>query len=156
MRILKILGASWKGKEVSVVSDIEMDVTTIISKLRNSSQSSVSQDLGRLRASGLVVSDRRGLHVFYKLSGEFCSIMNNLGNPEIATERHRALSKGKNRQQIVQFLLDNPGSRSKDICPELDRTTVSHELSVLRRANVLDVQMDGKKKIFSIKVSDRA
>lgn len=148
---MKILGADWKGKKVSVIP-IEMDVTTIISKLRGSSQSSASQDLGRLREAGLVTSEKRGLHVFYRLSDEFSEIMENLGDPEIATKKHRALNKGVNRQKVIKFLTDNPRSKSNEICPELDRSTVSHELAVLRKANVLNMEMDGKKKLFSLKL----
>lgn len=152
LRIMKLLGADWKGKTVSVNGGIEMDVTTIEKKLRNGSQSSVSQDLARLRKEGLLQSERRGLHVHYKLSENFSEILNNLGEPAAAIEKHHALEKGKNRQLVVKWLTDNPGSKTADICPQLHQTTVCHELAVLRKAGVLEISVGEKnKKLYSIK-----
>ena len=150
---MKLLGADWKGKTVSVNGDIEMDVTTIEIKLRDrSSQSSVSQDLARMRKEGLVVGERRGLHVHYKLSEKFSEILNNLGEPTVALEKHRALEKGKNRKLVVAFLKENPKSKTADICPELNRDTVCHELAILRKAGVLAIEVGEKnKKVYSIK-----
>lgn len=150
---MKLLGADWKGGAVSVNGDIEMDVTTIEIKLRDrSSQSSVSQDLARMRNAGLVVGERRGLHVHYKLSEKFSEILNNPGEPTVAIEKHRALEKGKNRKLVVAFLEANPKSKTADICPELHRHTVCHELAILRKAGVLIIEVGEKnKKMYSIK-----
>lgn len=148
---MKLLGASWKGEVVSVDHTIQMDVTGIVVKLRDSSQSSVSQDLARMRKAGIVVDERQGLHIFYRLSDSLCETLNGLGKPEVALMRHNALERGKNRKPIVEFLKANPNSRSAEICPLMDRATVSHELAILRKAGVLSVEVVEKKRVYSIK-----
>ncbi len=151
LKIMKLLGAGWKGEVVSVSEYKEMDVTTIMVRLRDGSQSSVSQDLSRMKKAGVVCCEQRGLHVFYRLSDSLCDTLNSIGRPEVAVTRHNALECGKNRKPIVDFLRVNPLSKNADICPYMDRATVSHELAILRKAGVLEVGLDGKKKVYSIK-----
>lgn len=150
-RIMKLLGLEYKKDAAAIPEFREMDVTTIMVKLRDSSQSSVSQDLARMKKAGIVRCEQRGLHVFYRLSDGLCDTLNSIGKPEVAIMRHNALEKGKNRKPIVAFLKANPASRTADICPSMDRATVSHELAILRKAGVLEVGMDGKKKVYSLK-----
>ncbi len=150
-RIMKLLGLVYKKDIAIIPKPKEMDVTTIIGRLRNSAQSSVSQDLARMKKAGIVCCEQRGLHVFYRLSDGLCDTLNSIGKPEVAIMRHNALEGGKNRKPIVDFLKANPLSKSADICPSMDRATVSHELAILRKAGVLEVGLDGKKKVYSIK-----
>ncbi len=151
LRIMKLLGVSWKGDFFSVNYTIKMDVTSIVVKLRDSSQSSVSQDLARMKKAGIVECEQQGLHVFYRLRDDLFETLSSIGRPEVAIMRHNALERGKNRKPIVAFLKDNPLSKSADICPSMDRATVSHELAILRKAGVLEVGLNGKKKVYSLK-----
>lgn len=150
MRILKILGADWKGGVGFVNTRQRMNVTSIIIKLRDASQSLVSQNLKDLRLAGLVVTERMGKEIFYQLSENFEEIVKNLGNPETERQKNRALNKGKNRKVIVAFLRENPWSRVKDICPELGRDTVSQELAVLRKAGAATFREEGKKRFYAL------
>ncbi len=151
LKIMKLLGVEWKKDVAYIKESKEMDVTTIIVKLRNSAQSSVSQDLARMKKAGVLCCEQRGLHVFYRLSDGLCDTLNSIGKPEVAIMRYNALEQGKNRKPIVAFLKANPASRAADICPSMDRATVSHELAILRKAGVLEVGLSGKKKVYSIK-----
>lgn len=147
---MKLLGADWKGEVVSVIGEVEMDVNTIIKKLKDGSQSSTSQDLAKLRDAGLVSTRRDGLRVIYRLSEIFSETLNNLGDPKTAIQRHRALNKGVNRKKIIEFLRENPETLSKNICPGLDRSIVSHELRILREAGVAEFRKEKAGRFYSL------
>jgi DNA-binding transcriptional ArsR family regulator len=150
LRILKLLGADWKGGVAVVNTRQRMNVTSIIIKMRDASQSLVSQNLKELRDAGLVSTERSGKEIFYQLAEDFGELVKNLGNPDVDRKKHRALKTGKNRQEVIKFLKEKPGAQVKDICPELGRDTVSQELTILRTAGVATFREEGKKRFYTL------
>ena len=150
LRILKLLGADWKGGVAIINTRQRMNVTSIIIKLRDTSQSLVSQNLKELKDAGLVSTEREGKEIFYQLSGDFEASVKNLGDPDKERAKHRALKTGKNRQVIIKFLKENPWAQVKDICPELGRDTVSQELTILRKAGAATFREEGKKRFYTL------
>ena len=148
LRILKILGADWVNGEAVVKNRQRMNVTGIIIKLRDLSQSLTSQELRHLRDAGLVVAERKSKEMFYELAPGFEELVKDF-NPD-AKMKDRALKSGKNRQLVVKFLRDNPDSQVKDICPELGRDTVSQELSVLRKSKVAVFRKEKNRRYYSL------
>lgn len=145
---MRLLGAEWHRDAVTVKSRNRMNVTDIIIGLRDSSQSSVSQDLGMLRKYELVSTERSSKEVFYELAGDFEEKVKNLGEPDF--ELNRALGKGKNRKLVVAWLQTHPHAQVKDIAPTLSRSTVSQELRILRKANAVTVEKQGRNKYYSL------
>jgi DNA-binding transcriptional ArsR family regulator len=148
LKILRLLGAEWHRDAVTVKARNRMNVTDIIIGLRDSSQSSVSQDLGMLRKLSLVSTERDSKLMFYELADDFEEKVKNLGEPDF--ELNRAIYKGKNRKVVVAWLQGNPGSQVKDIAPTLSRSTVSQELRILRKASAVEVEKRGRNKYYSL------
>jgi DNA-binding transcriptional ArsR family regulator len=148
LKILRLLGAEFGKDAITVKSRHRMNVTDIIIGLRDSSQSSVSQDLGMLKKYELVSTERDSKLIFYELSLDFEEKVKNLGEPDF--ELNRAIHKGKNRKLVVAWLQSHPNSQVKDIAPTLSRSTVSQELRILRKANAVKVDKQGRNKFYTL------
>lgn len=149
-KILKLLGSRSAGKETWVENPKEMCVTDLYVACRTE-QSIMSQHLTILREAGLVVFSEESKRHIYRLSDEYTSLVNDLGDVEKAHKMHRAINKGKNRQVVIKWLSENPDSQVANIAPELERSVVSQELKILRDAGLVGFVKDGKKRIYRMK-----
>lgn len=149
-KILKLLGSRSAGPETWVENPKEMCVTDLYVTCRVE-QSVMSQHLTILRDAGLVVFSEDSKRHIYRLSDEYASLVNDLGDVEKAHKLHRATNKGKNRQVVIKWLSENPQSQVAHIAPELERSVVSQELKILRDAGVVGFVKEGKKRIYRMK-----
>lgn len=149
-KILKMLGSRTAGPETWVENPKEMCVTDLYITCRVE-QSVMSQHLTILRDAGLVVFSEDSKRHIYRLSDEYTSLVNNLGDVDVAHKLHRATNKGKNRQMVIKWLSENPQSQVAHIAPGLERSVVSQELKILRDAGVVGFVKEGKKRIYRMK-----
>ena len=66
-QICKIFSNSTRLEILNLLRDEEMSVTELIEKTKLS-QANISQHLSIMKSKGIVISDRKGKNIYYKLS----------------------------------------------------------------------------------------